>query len=205
MTVLPELREVDFCSWAGMKHKDVAEQFPDDFTCWKERPELLCLGSERRYVVNELFDQVKAAWQQIGNEIHSMEEKKVERGPTQPEGKEGKVVLIVCHGGTARALLATAAGLDVSSFRVGDVQVPNCASFQLVVDAILSSYGNERENERERERNINSQLEAYVRRIHPSPSLSSSFQTLLELHGQGVREREREKETVSVVDNSSAL
>ena len=95
LRTLPELREVDVGTWAGLTRDEVAERFPDGFRRWSEWQ----TGWEDGETYDEMGERVVGAILRLA-------------------GKHpGERILVVSHGGAIRALHAAAAGIDIATFR----------------------------------------------------------------------------------------
>ena len=123
LAVVPraELKEVDVGSWSGLTTAEAAARFPEAFRRWRDegRP-----GWTDGETYEEMRDRALAAVLEIG------------------AAHAGETVLVVAHGGTIRALLATAVGMDVHEYRhVRPVQ-PNARLAAVRVDdgGIVESY-----------------------------------------------------------------
>jgi broad specificity phosphatase PhoE len=92
---LPDLREVDVGTWAGLSRTEVAERFPQAFQRWLDGGE----GWERGETYEQMSERVLAVVLEIA-ERH----------------RDGNV-LIVSHGGPVRAVAAAAAQMDVHAYR----------------------------------------------------------------------------------------
>jgi len=92
---LPELREVDVGTWAGLTRDEVAARFPDGFRRWSEWE----TGWEDGETYDEMGERVVGAILRLAGE------------------HEGGRILVVSHGGAIRALHAAAAGIDIATFR----------------------------------------------------------------------------------------
>ncbi len=119
----PFLREIDLPGWEGLPFKYVQEHFAADYQCWRESPHQFQMQAEteeisaggtsvvmrvktQTFPVLELYDRARRFWEEILLR-HA-----------------GETVLIVSHGGTIRALLHTALGVDASGFH--GLQQSNC-------------------------------------------------------------------------------
>ena len=89
----PLLTEICMSNWEGLYYQEVKEKFPQAYRCWQETPHLFS-HDRTFYPVLELFQQARNFW-------HSILDK-----------HRGQTILITAHGGTNRALIATAIGLD---------------------------------------------------------------------------------------------
>lgn len=95
LQTLPELREVDVGTWAGLTRDEVAERFPDGFRRWSEWQ----TGWEDGETYDEMGERVVGAILRLAGE------------------HPGERILVVSHGGAIRALHAAAAGIDLATFR----------------------------------------------------------------------------------------
>jgi broad specificity phosphatase PhoE len=112
LQTLPELREVDVGTWAGLTRDEVAERFPDGFRRWREW---------------------QAGWED-GETYDEMGERVVEAILMLAGEHEGGRVLVVSHGGAIRALHAAAAGIDITTFRRLKPVVQNARVTSILVD-----------------------------------------------------------------------
>jgi len=97
----PNLMEVDLPEWEGLPIETVRRDFAEAYRLWQQHPEafrMLRNGSTVFYPVRELYAQAATFWSECLKR-HS-----------------GQSVLLVTHGGTARALLSTALGIDQAHF-----------------------------------------------------------------------------------------
>ncbi len=102
--LLDDLREIDLPDWQGLSYKFVRKEQMENYQIWKETPRDFQMGSQ--YPVRDLFDRAREVWSEIRSK------------------HEGQTVLIVSHGGTIQALIATALELDESAFH--RMQQSNC-------------------------------------------------------------------------------
>jgi phosphoserine phosphatase len=124
------LKEVDLPGWEGLPFKYVREKLAEEYRIWKEEPHKFRMETlhvedslaiarhttspttvikskvKYSYPVLELYEKARQFWQEIL--------------PIHP----GKTILIVSHGGTIRALINTAIGIDESGFH--RFQQSNC-------------------------------------------------------------------------------
>jgi phosphoserine phosphatase len=137
--VTDKLRETDMPEWQGLAFQCVRENFPLKYRLWKQSPhefsmnpisqlDSLFLGEEGLgqrshlciYPVLCLFQRVQEFWQEVLP--HSV----------------GKVLLLVTHGGTNRALISTALGITPDRYHC--IQQSNCGiSLLNFVDGSLES------------------------------------------------------------------
>jgi len=92
----PDLREVDVGSWSGLTTAEAETRDPEGFLRWRRegRP-----GWTDGETYEQMRDRALGAVLEIGG-AHAAE-----------------TALVVAHGGTIRALLATAIGVDVHEYR----------------------------------------------------------------------------------------
>jgi broad specificity phosphatase PhoE len=95
LRTLPELREVDVGSWAGLTKAEAEARFPEAFERWKHGH----VGWTDGETYEAMTERVTAALRRIAAE------------------HENAPVLVVSHGGPIRAVHATALGLDVHAYR----------------------------------------------------------------------------------------
>ncbi len=93
--LLPELREVDVGSWAGLTKTEAETRFPEAFERWKNGH----VGWTDGETYEEMTERVTGALRRIAAD------------------HEDAPVLVVSHGGPIRAIHATALGLDVHAYR----------------------------------------------------------------------------------------
>ncbi len=95
LRTLPELREVDVGSWAGLTKSEAEARFPEAFARWKAG-----------YV----------GWDD-GETYEAMAERVTRAALAIAAAHPDEPVLVVSHGGPIRALHAAALGLDVHAYR----------------------------------------------------------------------------------------
>jgi len=96
-----DLRELNLGVWQGMSMETVEQTYPDTYRDWKHRPEQLWMTGADGNVfspVRDLFEQARRFWRQLLSR-HA-----------------GETILLVTHGGTARALISTVAGISIERF-----------------------------------------------------------------------------------------
>ncbi|NET06370.1 MAG: histidine phosphatase family protein [Symploca sp. SIO2B6] len=109
---LDKLMEVDLPLWEKMRKSDVETKFPDQYRCWKERPDEFYMtittaeGSSKHFPVLDLHEQARQFWQEI-----------------LPR-HQGKTILIVAHNGINRCLISTAIGVSPACYHT--IQQSNC-------------------------------------------------------------------------------
>jgi probable phosphoglycerate mutase len=104
-----DLRELDLGIWEGKSIEDVQQRLPEAYRAWQDRPHELRMTAGDGMVffpVRDLFEQALRFWGQI-----------------LPR-HAGQTVLLVTHGGTARALIGAATGIGVEKFQT--LQHSNC-------------------------------------------------------------------------------
>ena len=112
LQTLPELREVDVGTWAGLTRDEVAERFPDGFRRWSEWQ----TGWEDGETYDEMGERVVGAILRLAGE------------------HPGERILVVSHGGAIRALHAAAAGIDIATFRQLRQVVENARVTSILVE-----------------------------------------------------------------------
>ncbi len=111
--IVPLLRETDLPVWQGLPFQQVRQQFASDYTGWKQTPHLFSMEVVREgikqpfYPALDLYDRLKQFWQEV-----------------LPRHRN-QTLLVVAHGGTNRAAIATALGIDPSLYHA--IQQSNCA------------------------------------------------------------------------------
>ena len=106
------LMEVDLPLWEKVAKSDARTKFPEDYRCWKERPEDFYMeittseGTRKHFPVLALYQQAQQFWQEI-----------------LPR-HQGGTILIVAHNGINRCLLSSALG--ISPARYQSVLQSNC-------------------------------------------------------------------------------
>lgn len=110
--VSDNLMEVDLPLWEKLHKSDVATKFPEEYSCWKQRPHEFFMnistpeGMVQHFPVLALYQQAQHFWQEI-----------------LPR-HQGGTILIVAHNGINRCLLTSAIG--VSPSRYHSIQQSNC-------------------------------------------------------------------------------
>ena len=99
-----DLKEVDVGSWSGLTTSEAAARYPDHFVRWRDKGRPGWHGGE---TYEQVRDRALGAVLEIGT-LHVAE-----------------IALVVAHGGTIRALLATALGIDVHEYRHVHPAEPN--------------------------------------------------------------------------------
>lgn len=112
LQTLPELREVDVGTWAGLTRDEVAERFPEGFRRWSEWQ----TGWEDGETYDEMGERVVGAILRLAGE------------------QEGGRILVVSHGGAIRALHAAAAGIDIAAYRQLRPVVQNARVTSILVE-----------------------------------------------------------------------
>lgn len=108
------LREVNLFVWEGMTFDAIADQYPEEFKCWKERPHKLRMtmstpeGDVEIYPILSLYKQAQQFWDEV-----------------LPHHAD-QTILVVGHSAINRALLQTAMGLnpqDLMSFHLANCSI----------------------------------------------------------------------------------
>ena len=100
-----KLTEIEMSDWQGLFYQEVKERFPEAYRCWQESPHLFTFDGIT-YPVLELFEQAQQFWQEVLDK------------------HRGQTILVVAHGGTNRALISTAMGLEPKHYH--NLQQSNC-------------------------------------------------------------------------------
>ena len=98
------LTEICMSHWQGLYYQEVKEKFAEVYECWHNTPHLFSFNNV--YPVLELFEKARLFWQKVLNK------------------HQGQTILIVAHGGTNRALISTAVGLQPEKYH--SLQQSNC-------------------------------------------------------------------------------
>ncbi|PSB08604.1 histidine phosphatase family protein [Pleurocapsa sp. CCALA 161] len=101
----PKLTEISMSDWQGLFYQEVKENFAEDYSCWQNTPHLFTFNNTF-FPVIELFKQAQQFWQKILTK------------------HQGQTILVVAHGGTNRALISTAVGLNPEYYH--SLQQSNC-------------------------------------------------------------------------------
>lgn len=130
------LKEIDLPAWQGLPFQRVREQFADDYRTWKEHPHEFEMPSP---VENQLlaapksvattntttstlkFNPIQLLYQQARRFWQNL--------PCH----EGETILLVSHGGTIRALISTALGINCDRYHL--LQQSNCGISVLNFDS----------------------------------------------------------------------
>ena len=115
-----KLTEINMSVWQGLSYQEVKEKFPKVYNSWQETPHLFTLD-RTLFPVVELFQQAQQFWQEILNK------------------HRGQTILVVAHGGTNRALISTAIGLNPAHYH--SLQQSNCGISCLEFPSNHSNYG----------------------------------------------------------------
>lgn len=97
LVVDPRLREMDLGAWEGLTRDDVKERFPDEYAAWR-------LGTDARRGGGETHQEV-ALRAMPAVTVH------LDTLPT------GQVLVVVTHGGTAKALIGSLLQLPPALWR----------------------------------------------------------------------------------------
>ena len=100
----PDLKEVDVGSWSGLTTEEARTRHPEAFSRWRDE-------GQPGWADGETYEEMRARALRAVLEIGA--------------GHAGETVLVVAHGGTIRALLATALGMDVHEYRHVHPAEPN--------------------------------------------------------------------------------
>ena len=98
------LTEIGMSYWQGLYYQEVKEKFAEAYNCWQNTPHLFSFNNI--YPVLELFEKARLFWQKVLSQ------------------HRGQTILVVAHGGTNRALISTAVGLQPKNYH--SLQQSNC-------------------------------------------------------------------------------
>jgi probable phosphoglycerate mutase len=107
--VAEDLAEMHLGVWQGLSIETIRHGFPEEWRVWQNSPHELKIPAGDGtffFPVRNLFEQARGFWQEFLNR-HA-----------------GETALLITHGGTARALIATATGIGIQQFP--SLQHSNC-------------------------------------------------------------------------------
>lgn len=93
----PRLRETDLGAWEGLTRAQAAEDFPEEYAAWRQGLDIRRGGGET-YI--EVASRAEAA---LADALTAL--------------NPGQTLVVVTHGGTARAAIGRSIGLDSASWR----------------------------------------------------------------------------------------
>jgi phosphoserine phosphatase len=107
------LREIDLYGWERLPLEEIPRRFSEQHRDWRLRPGefRMQFGNQVQYPVRSLYDRVRLFWNYLLTAY------------------AGKSILLVSHGGTIRALIASALGLGAMHFH--SFQQSNCGVSRL--------------------------------------------------------------------------
>jgi len=114
------LREVDLPAWEGVRYEEVKREFPAQLSTWRLNPSEMRMtlpSGKDTFPVRDLYSRAKSFWEDL------------------VAAYTGKAVLLVTHGGTARATVTSALGLGIDHFQ--RIQQSNCGISCLSVPSPL--------------------------------------------------------------------
>ena len=111
------LEEIDMYSWQGLTYQYVRENFPQEYRCWQERPHEFENPTGTK-PLPDLYQRARQFWSEILSR------------------HKGETIAIVSHGGTNRALMATAMGMSADRYHA--LQQCNCGVSVLQFPADLT-------------------------------------------------------------------
>tara|TARA_R110002073_G_scaffold336545_2_gene535062 strand:+ start:42667 stop:43308 length:642 start_codon:yes stop_codon:yes gene_type:complete len=118
ITVAEEFKEIHFGAWEGLTREQVSEQFGDhQAKFWHNAEKHPPPNAE---LIQDFYQRIGTAWSHW------------------QETLQGKRVLLVCHGGVIRMVLAHVLGLNAAQSMAG-FQVPYACRSQIQIDH--SEYG----------------------------------------------------------------
>ncbi|MDJ0636872.1 MAG: histidine phosphatase family protein [Xenococcaceae cyanobacterium MO_188.B29] len=110
LLITDKLKEIHIAPWQGLSYQYVQENFPQEYYYWKNFPHQFKLVDREKkqetIPVIDLYQQAEQFWQEI-----------------LPQ-HQGKTILVVSHGGTNRALINTALGIEPANYNF--LQQSNC-------------------------------------------------------------------------------
>lgn len=108
------LREIELPQWEGLLFPEIESRFPSQFLTWRSHPgrmAMLAPSGNSHFPVRSLYGRVRRFWRDLLGDY------------------AGKSILLVTHGGTGRALITTALGMDERHFH--SFQQSNCGISRL--------------------------------------------------------------------------
>jgi probable phosphoglycerate mutase len=112
LEISQNLIEVDLPLWENLPRDEVMAKYPQQYECWKQRPQELKMADPRRenpqefFPVLSLYEQAKRFWSLL------------------LERHQRETVLVVAHNGINRCLLMSALGIDPRYYH--SIQQSNC-------------------------------------------------------------------------------
>lgn len=110
LIIKDQLKEINIFAWQGLSYSEVKTNFEREYFYWKNYPEQFKLidpkTGQETFPVLDLYQQAKQFWLEI-----------------LPQ-HQGQTILIVGHGGTNRALINTALGIEPHNYNF--LQQSNC-------------------------------------------------------------------------------
>src|SRR5260370_28270215 len=108
------LREIELYQWEGLPLEEIPRRFPEQYSDWRLRPgefRMQLANNEVQYPVRSLYDRARLFWNYLLTAYAR------------------KSILLVSHGGSIRAIIASALGLDGVHFH--SFQQSNCGVSRL--------------------------------------------------------------------------
>lgn len=108
------LREIELPQWEGLPISEIPRRFSQQFSTWRTGPaDMAMRGADGliRFPVRDLYLRARRFWRDVLAKF------------------SGRSILLVTHGGTGRALIATALGLEENHFHA--LQQSNCGVSRL--------------------------------------------------------------------------
>jgi glucosyl-3-phosphoglycerate phosphatase len=93
----PRLREADLGGWEGLTREQAEEAFPGEYASWRQGVDISRGGGET------LVEVAVRAWAALADALTGL--------------TAGQTMVVVTHGGTARAAIGRTLGLDPASWR----------------------------------------------------------------------------------------
>ena len=126
------LKEVNLPAWEGLQYKYVRQEFAQEYRIWEENPHEFTIENvessgqtlikTKTKPVLQLYEKAQQFWQEV-LPLH-----------------QGETIVVVSHGGTIRALIDTATGIEPQNYH--GIQQSNCGISILNFDSnYLSGFG----------------------------------------------------------------
>lgn len=120
------LKEIELPAWQSLSPQQVREKFPQDYRRWQHRPHKFKMEVTRSKPTNKTSDNL-AVCTRVKHSFFPVIDlyKKAQKfWKTVLYRHRGETILVVSHGGTNRALINTALGIEPNLFH--SIQQSNC-------------------------------------------------------------------------------
>ncbi len=114
------LEEIHLPNWQGLSYKYVREEYAADYQVWSESPHKVYFDLPETEENDRATISIKTRFYPLDNFYEKARQFWTEIIPYHA----GKTILIVSHGGTIRALLSTALGIELKYYHF--IQQSNC-------------------------------------------------------------------------------